>query len=242
MDIKSRYVNQDSLGISAIHTGKLLLRAFEVQFSEDRHLSVSDEVQQLERLRVIRELQGFGGTEETTNAILTVFPEIARRAEACASTFTPDSFQVMSDVFRYDERYAPGVSLTLQAVVGSELRTKYYVTITALALSTRPAFTEEMLDKLVSGFEPTKGFLAPVDLSEETDLIEKHAELLATADDNHMRLLTGLAGQPPRPYQGLESFFLVDGFPIQITTRFYYNPEQVAIYGSAKCDPEYLYR
>lgn len=242
MDIESKYTNQDSLGISAIHTGKLLLRAYEVQFKEDRPISLADEVQQLERLRVIREMQGFGGTEETTNAILTVFPEVARRADACGSTFRPDSIQVASDVFRYNERYAPGVSLTLQSAPGGELRTKYYVTITALVLSMQPSFTEEMLDKLVNGFEPTKGFLGPVDLSEEIDLIEKHAELLATADDKHMRLLTGLAGQPPRPYQGLESFFLVDGFPIQVTTRFYYNPELVAIYGKFKGELEYLYR
>lgn len=231
MDIKSKFNNQGALGTAAIHSGKLLVRAFQKQFAEERPFTV-DDILPIDRLRIGRELARFNGTESTVDALLAAVPEVVRRADACASVFAPVDFQIMGEAFTYSEGYLPGLSLTLQGVEGSECRNQFYVTVTVLLLSMSGVFTDEMLEGLVAGFPAVTERLVSVDLENGEEIIAKHAELLATADDTLMRHLVGLAGQPPRPYQGLESFFLINGNPVQITTRFYYNPAKVEVWSS----------
>lgn len=239
MDIKSKFNNQGALGTDAIHTGKLILKAFQMQFAEERPFT-TDDILPIDRLRIGRELARFNGTESTVNALLAALPEAVRRADACASVFAPVDFQIMGEAFTYQDGYLPGLSLTLQGVEGSEVRSQFYITVTVLLLSMSGMFTDEMLSSLVAGFKSTTEYLVPIDLENGEEIIAKHAELLATADDNHMRHLVGLAGQPPRPYQGLESFFLIGGNPVQITTRFYYNPDKVEIHGKPADNVESL--
>lgn len=231
MDIESKFNNQGALGTDAIHSAKLMLKAFQTQSAEERPFTV-DDILPIDRLRIGRELARFNGTEGTVDALLAAVPEAVRRADACASVFAPADFQIMGEAFTYHDGFLPGLSLTLQGVEGSESRSQFYITVTILLLSMSGAFTGEMLESLVAGFPTVTERLVSVDLENGEEIIAKHAELLATADDTLMRRLVGLAGQPPRPYQGLESFFLINGNPVQITTRFYYNPDKVEVWST----------
>lgn len=239
MDIESKFNNQGALGTDAIHSATLLLKAFQTQFAEERVFK-TDDILPIDRLRIARELEAFGGTEDTVNALLTSLPEVVRRADACASVFAPVDFQAMGEAFTYKDGYLPGLSLTLQGVEGTECRNQFYITVTSLLLSMSGMFTEEMLSSLVAGLPQSTEYLVPVDLENGEEMIAKHAKLLATADDKLMRHLVGMAGQPPRPYQGLESFFLIGGNAVQITTRFYYNPDKVEIHSKAPDNVEPL--
>lgn len=239
MDIESKFRNQGALGNDAIHSANLVLKAFQTQFAEDRPFSI-DEILPLERLRIERELMRLGGTTGTVGALLTAIPELVRRADACGSVFSPVDFQAMGEAFQYHDGYQPGLSLTLQGVEGTECRSQFYITVTVLLLSMSGKFTDEMLTKLVEGLAQPTEMLVPRNLANGEEMIASHAKLLTTADDRLMRRLVGMAGQPPRPYQGLESFFLIDGHPVQITTRFYYNADKVEIHSKAPDNVEPL--